>query len=138
MKTKKHNTADSGGIHITGSNVSVGGDMVGRDKLTSEGVDPEQFIRLAEQFRKIYETIDARPAAPNVDKSEIKETVKKIEAEVRKGSGANAAKVGRWLRFLAEMADDVFQVTTAALISPVAGVAKAVQLIAAKAKEGHH
>jgi hypothetical protein len=136
MKTRKRGVAGDGGIHVSGSNVSVGGDMVGRDKVTSQGITPEQFAQLAEQFKKIYESIDKRPTDANVDKSEIRETVSKIETEARKGSQANPSKIDRWLRFLAEVADDVFQITAAALISPFAGVAKAVQLIAAKAKEG--
>jgi hypothetical protein len=83
----------------------------------------------------VREQIDARPKDPNVDKSELVETVDRIENEVTKGNKANPSKVERWLRTLAAMADDIFQVVVATLSHPLAGVSKAVQLIAQKARE---
>ena len=127
----------SGGVNITGGNVTVSGDLVGRDKITTttHGISGGELAELIRQFAQINKSIDARPEDPNVDKAELKETVKKIEEEVKKGEEANPTKVERWLKFLAGMADDVFQVTAAALANPVAGVAKTIQLIAKKAKE---
>lgn len=126
-----------GGVKITADRVTVGGDVVGRDKITTTtcGPDTGALVELAQQFALIYERIDARPEDPNVDKAELRETVHKIEEEVRKGEEASPSKVERWLRFLAGMADDIFQVTVATLASPIAGIAKAIQLIAQKAKE---
>lgn len=126
-----------GGVKITADRVTVGGDVVGRDKITTTtcGPDTGALVELAQQFALIYERIDARPEDPNVDKAELRETVHKIEEEVRKGEEANPSKVERWLRFLAGMADDIFQVTVATLASPIGGIAKAIQLIAQKAKE---
>ena len=126
---------DNTGVHISGGTVNVGGDVVGRDKIvTTYGVGAGEIAELARQFAQIYQKIDAQPADPDVDKAELKGTVQKIEEEVKKGEQANPAKVERWLKFLAEMSEDVFQVTVATLANPVAGVAKAVQLIAQKAK----
>ena len=125
-----------GGVKISGGNVTVGGDVVGRDKITTTttGLDASTLVELTKQFAKIYQKIDARPEDPNVDKTEIKDTVQKIEEEVKKGEQANPAKVERWLKFLAGMADDISQVVASTLASPIAGVAKAIQLIAKKAK----
>lgn len=121
-------------MHIEGGQISAGRDIhaneiVGRDKVTIVGGEA-----LAKEFSRIYQTIDARPADPKVDKSEIKETVQKIEAETKKGEQANADKVERWLKFLAGMSDDIFQVVTATLANPALGIGKAVQLIAKKAQ----
>ncbi|CAG0972606.1 hypothetical protein ANRL4_01360 [Anaerolineae bacterium] len=125
-----------GGVNISGGKVTVGGDVVGRDKITTvtNGLDASALAELTKQFAQIYQKIDARPQDPNVDKTEIKDTVQKIEQEVKKGEQANSAKVERWLGFLAGMSDDIFQVVASTLASPIAGVAKAIQLIAKKAK----
>lgn len=125
-----------GGVKISGGNVTVGGDVVGRDKITTTttGLDASTLAELTKQFAKIYQKIDARPEDLNADKTEIKDTVQKIEEEVKKGEQANPAKVERWLKFLAGMADDISQVVASTLASPIGGVAKAIQLIAKKAK----
>jgi hypothetical protein len=77
--------------------------------------------------------IKHRADDPNVDKVELRSLAKRIEQEVKTGEAANAKKIERWLQFLAEMADDVFQVTVAALVHPVAGVTRGIQVIARRA-----
>lgn len=126
-----------GGVNITGGNVTVGGDVVGRDKITTvtSGLDASALAELTKQFAQVYQKIEARPEDPNADKNEIKETVQKIEEEVKKGEQANPAKVERWLKFLAGMADDIFQVVASTLTSPLAGIAQTIRLIAQKARE---
>ena len=135
---KRHKSeGQSGGVQISGGKVRVGGDIVGRDKITTTraGVGGEDLDALVRAFRAIREQIDARPQDPDVDKTELVETVERIEAEVVKGKEANPSRVERWLRTLAAMAEDIFQVVVATLSHPIAGVSKAVQLIAKKAKE---
>ena len=134
----KKRAAREGGVNIGGkSKVTVHGDVVGRDKVvtTSYGLDARALAELTKQFAAINQKIDVRAEHPDVDKSELKDTVKKIEEEVKKGEEANPTKVERWLKFLANMADDIFAVTTATLANPAAGVGKAIQLIAKKAGE---
>jgi hypothetical protein len=128
--------AQSGGVNISGGNVDVKGDIVGRDKITAirHGLNAEELTELAGQFALINRRIDARPKEDEADKAKLKEAIAQIEREVKKGEAADPGTVERWLRFLAGMADDIFQVTAAALANPVAGAAKAVQLIAQKAK----
>lgn len=118
----------SGGISIQAEKVSIGGDVVGGNKVVT------QYGVLADEFAKIRALIEKRPEDAAVDKDELKSTLEHIEAEVKKGDEANATKLERWLKFLAAMSDDIFQVTAAALTNPVAGVAKTIQLIAKKAK----
>lgn len=131
-----------GGVNITGGqgNISISGDVVGRDKITTTttttGVDAAALIELIKAFKDIERQIDARPENPDVDKAELKETVNKIQEEAKKGEQANPTKVERWLKFLAGMADDIFQVTAATLTNPALGIGTAVKLIAEKAKSG--
>lgn len=135
MGKKRRSGNQSGGVNIEGSDVWVGGDITGRDKITTTGVSGAELVELSKAFSSIRGQIERRPADPNVDKGELKDLVERIEQEVKKGEQANPKKVERWLAFLADMADDIFQVTVAALSHPVAGVAKAIQLIAQQARK---
>ena len=153
---------DTGGGAYVDGDVQAGGDFVGRDKVVqgddvggdkitvgdisgsdgiaigrgaqatvTKGVSGEE---LAQLFGNIYQKIEARPEDPDVDKDELVGTVQKIEKEAEKGEKANSKKVERWLKFLAEMAPDILEVTAAALANPVAGVATAIGKIAKRAQ----
>jgi hypothetical protein len=137
MNTKAKPKDQPGGVNISGvhGNFSVGGDIVGGDKITTTTNEIPNIELLTIQFDAILKQIEQRPPQKKVDKSEIKAVVGKIHNEVRKGDKGDAQKVEHWLRFLASMADDIFQVTVAALTNPVLGISKACQLIAQKAKE---
>ena len=117
--------------------IKVKGDVIEGDKTVTynSGLSARETAKLARQFAQIQKNIDQKVDDPQVDKNKLKETVENIEQEVKKGQEADPGKVKRWLGFLAESAEDIFQVTVATLANPVAGVAKAVQLIAQKAKE---
>lgn len=136
-KKKPQRRQNREGVSINARNVSIGGDVVGRDKIanTQSGSQSGEMVKLVELFSAIQKKIEARKDDSHVDKSELKSLVENIQEEAQKGEEANPTKVERWLRFLAEMADDIFQVTVVALTNPMAGVAKAIQLIAQKAKE---
>ena len=129
----------SGDINISDSDVS--GDVVGQKKnvITNTssvtiGLPTGKLTDLAQLFAAINQKIDKQPVAADV-KDELKENVKKIEEEVKKGDQADPGKVERWLKFIATMSGDIFQVTAATLTNPVAGVATAIRLIAQKAQQ---
>ena len=130
----------SGGtdINASGGTVNISGDVVGRDRIntsTSTGIDSATLVELIRHFNEINRKIDLRPESPDVDKQELKDTVVKIQDEVKKGEGANSPKVERWLRFLGDMAGDILDVTTSTLANPTLGVSRAIQLIAQKLRE---
>ncbi len=77
----------NGGVSISAGSVTVGGDVVGRDKITTttHSVGAEGLAQLSRQLAHIKQQIDERPADPTVDKDELKGTVERIEREVRKG-----------------------------------------------------
>ena len=128
-------SAGNVGIHING-NVSgsqvigAGGDVLieGGFQASSVGSD------LSEAFKEIYQKIEARPADPNVEKSEIAENVRKIEAEVQKGEEGNVSLFEMRLKMLAAMAPDIAEVVAATITSPIAGISVVFQKIAQKAK----
>ncbi len=128
-----------GGVNIKGKNVTVGGDVVGRDKITTTttttttGIDATALVELLKAFKDINRQVDARKEDPSVDKDELKDTIKKVEEEVKKGEDANPTKVERWLKFIGDMAPDILQVTAATLANPVMGLSVAIKKIADKA-----
>ena len=132
MSGKNKVEEQSGGVSIAKSNIKIGGDIVGRDKITKYGVSGGELTKM---FDQIKQQIESRPYDPDVDKSELSDIVGKIEQEIKKGEASNSTKVERWLQFLAITSDDIFQVTAAALVNPLSGVAKAIQLIAQKAQK---
>ncbi len=91
---------------------------------------------LANLFQAIYQQVDARPPSPDADNGEIKTQVRQIETEAAKGDDANPKKIERWLKTLADIAPDILDVTTAALLNPAAGVAKAIVLVAKQVRGG--
>lgn len=153
-----------GGINISGGNIHVGGDVVNGDKIVQgdeihaggavnvvnigAGAQVGQVAAgnnitqtqgasaqdLAALFNAIYKQIDARPNDPNVERGEIRDTVKNIETEAGKGENANPNKIERWMKSLKELAPDILEVTAAALLNPLAGVSAAIKKIAAKAR----
>jgi hypothetical protein len=155
-------TIDTGGGDFVGRDKTVHGDEVRGDKVTGDKVGGDKIQvgnisgssgvaigrgaratvtqglsgdEIAKLFDSVYQRIEARPEDPTVDKEELTETVQRIEAEVAKGEAANPTKVERWLRTLAGMADDIFDVTAASLVSPAAGIAAVIRKVAAKARE---
>jgi hypothetical protein len=128
-----------GGVHTRGGPFvgrdqivhgdQVYGDKVGGDKITGLGGD-----EIARLFAVVYRRIEARPEDPDVDKDEIAGTVQQIEREVSKGEDANPRKLERWIRHLALMSSDIFDVVVACLSSPVAGVTTVVRKVIDKAK----
>lgn len=125
--------------------VSAGGDQVAGDKTTitntstvttttttSVTFNAEAFSR---EMGKVQQQVDALPGKDEDEKKELKETVQKIEAEVKKGDQAKPDKVERWIKFIAGMSEDIAKVTVATITNPALGVVEAVRLIAQKAKE---
>jgi hypothetical protein len=127
------------GDKVGGDKISLGdisgstGIAIGRGAraTVTQGLGGDEIARL---FAEVYQQIKTRSEDPDVDKEELTETVQKIQGEVARGEEANPHKVERWLKTLAGMADDIFEVTVACLTSPAAGVATVIRKVAQKAK----
>lgn len=151
-----------GGVSIQGGNVHIRGDVVGGDKIVKgdqvggdkitvgdisgtgiaigsgasaevhqSGVDA---AALEKAFKDIYDQIEARKPDGNFEKEEIVAPVKKVEEEIAKGAEANPKRVDQFLKNLASMAPDIFDVTVKTLINPAAGIAEVIRKVAEKAK----
>ncbi len=132
-----------GGVNFNisgGGNFSIGGDVVGRDKVTNTtvnygaGVDPNKMAALLKEFEGIKKKVANLDGVEDEDKDDLKTNVQRLEDEVKKGDGADATKAEKAIKKIAAMSDDILKVVVATLTNPAAGVAKAIQLIAEKAK----
>jgi hypothetical protein len=110
--------------NVAGTGIAIGH---GASASVSQGLGAEELAKL---FDAVYRRIEQRPDDPEVDKEELAQTVGQVQREVAKGENANESKLRRWLKMLAELAPDVFDVTLAAIANPVAGVALAVRRVA--------
>lgn len=131
MEEEKKNAEQSGGVNITGS-VSVGGDIVGRDKITQG--DGSAAKALGNWQFLMNSKIDADQALSAEDKNDLKEQVDKIQKEAVRGEHTDPARLERLINTLAAMAPDIFDVAVATLANPLAGIGLAIHKIGDKAK----
>jgi hypothetical protein len=113
--------------HSTGVAIGRGARVTINQTNGSEG--------LAQLFAQVYAQIEARPETPDIASEEIVETVGKIETEAANGEAANPDKVRRWLLYLGTLAPDILEITLAALVNPLAGVAAALRKVAELARD---
>ncbi len=78
--------------------------------------------------------IDALSPLLPADKADLKESVGKIAAEASKGKQADQGRLERLLNGLSAMAPDIFEVATATIANPLAGLGLVVKKIGDKAK----
>jgi hypothetical protein len=140
--------SERGQVHVGGQQHY--GDEVGGDKIVSTvsgstgvavGRGSEATVQqglmgedIAKLFATVYQHIQTRPEDPNVDKSELIELIRKVEQEAVKGEAANPTKLERWLKTVAYMAPDIWEVTVASLAHPLAGVATVIRKVVEKAQ----
>lgn len=125
------NIEQSGDITIgdvSNSTMAVGS---GAQVNITQGPELKQINIL---FDQIYDRIDARRKDADVDKQEISETVQKIQTEVVKSDQTDVKKIERWLKTLALMAPDIFEVTVATLTNPLTGLGTVIRKVAEKAR----
>jgi hypothetical protein len=123
-------------------NQRAGRDLIGRDKIThGGGPDPLQMQALLARFDQIQAQIDALAAAPaagqppDVGQKQVKELVQQIETEAQQGEAADPDRLETWLTALGDAAEDIFEVTAAALVNPAYGLAQAVRRVAQRVLE---
>ncbi len=126
-------TRIGGGVQIGGANVHIGGDVVGRDKITthqgdqinvgnitgSSGVAIGRGARatvttstttgsdLAAVFATLHQWIADRPGTTDDDKQELSETVARLEKELADAQKANVKKVDGWVTLLQAAAPEL-------------------------------
>jgi hypothetical protein len=124
----KINVNRNGEINISGSvNSTVGGDVVGYDRInfTTSAVDAGKLQEAFDRLHKRVETF----SLDEDDKAELRDTLKRMLEEVKKGEEARPEKVERWLKFVLGICPDIFSMTVSALLNPDVRIGTAVRQV---------
>ena len=90
---------------------------------------------LWDNWRSEMETwIDERPQYTSTDRQDLKDQVGKIAAECNKGDAMSAGRLEKLINTLAVIGPDVFEVVTATLANPLAGLGVALKKIGDRAR----
>jgi hypothetical protein len=111
---EKADEGRSGGVNISGSVGSVGGDIVGRDKI----VGAPSAAELDGALRALAEAIAAAPAGKRVE-AEAKLTELKVEAA--KGKDANDGVIAKLLDGLVALVPSATSAVVSAFATPILG-----------------
>jgi tellurite resistance protein len=110
---------------VSGTGIAIG---TGASAVVQQGVRVPELESL---FATVLARVEQRPADDEVDNEELARTVTLVREEAARGEEADVGKLRHWLRTLRAVAPDVLEITAAALLNPVAGVAAAVRALAA-------
>jgi hypothetical protein len=111
--SEKTVTGQSGGVNISDSVGSVGGDIVGRDKIT--GVSAAALDDALRPLSKAVET------APIEARTEAEKKLTALKEEASKGNDANDDTVAGLMEDLVELAPETAGAVVSAFSSPVLG-----------------
>jgi hypothetical protein len=111
---EKTNEGQSGGVTISGSVGSVGGDIIGRDKITrvSNSAEVEAVLRPIEETIKVAHA-EVRPDAI--------EKFSALKSEVAKGKDANDRTVADLVDGLVKLVPGAVSAVVGAFATPILG-----------------
>lgn len=111
--SEKTGNGRSGGVNISGSVGSVGGDIIGRDKIT--GVSAAALDDALRPLSKAIET------APIKARAEAETKLQALKEEAAKGNDANDDTVAGLMEGLVVLAPETAGAVVSAFSSPVLG-----------------
>ena len=78
--------------------------------------------------------IDEQPSYSATEKQDLKDQIGKIQAESERGTALDTGRLEKLINTLAVIGPDVFQVVTATLAKPLAGIGVALSKIGDRAR----
>jgi len=128
--------AQEGGVTFGGSgSVSIHGDVVGHDKISTTGQSGMSAADFAQAFETIYAKIAEKPAPEQPTIKMAVDAIKtETEKEAVKGQKADENTVTLFANSLLNMAPDILEVIAATFANPAAGVATVIRKILEKAR----
>jgi len=133
LGNKNNNISINIGGSVNNSQVIGAGRDVNIGNQQSAFVDNE--LTLA--FDQIYTNIEKKYSESNAPSSEVVSTVKLIEQETKNGEQANESKMRQWLKFLADMSPDIFDVVSATLCSPISGISEIIRKLSLRMRRDY-
>jgi hypothetical protein len=115
MENEKSSTGQSGGVNVSGGSVTVGGDVVGRDKIVGTQISQ---VQLDQAFRPLEEA--ARSAAPE-KQADAMQKVKELKAEAAKGKDADDGVVAKLVKGLVGLIPSAVSAVVGAFATPILG-----------------
>jgi hypothetical protein len=137
MTKNRESGSQSGGVNFgNNARVTVGGDVVGRDKITTTttttGMTAAEFAAV---FDKVYARVNVLPPETKADAREAVDAIKaEAEKEALKGEPINESSVKFPAQSLLKMAPDILEVIATTFANPAAGVATVIRKVLEKAK----
>jgi hypothetical protein len=115
MNEEAKATSMSGGVNISGGSVSVGGDMVGRDKIVRTEISS---VQLDQVFRPLTEVV--RSAPPTVQQ-EAAQKVEELKKEAAKGKSASDSVMGKLVEGIVGLVPGAVGAVASAFGTPLLG-----------------
>jgi hypothetical protein len=115
MNDDKRTEGQSGGVNISGGNVTVGGDVVGRDKIVGTEISQAQLDQI------FHPVMDAIRTAPPEKRSEAVQQLEALKAETAKGKKADDSVVAKLVDGLVKLVPAAVSGVVSAFATPVLG-----------------
>ena len=103
-------TRQSGGVNISGGNVNVGGDIVGRDKITGTQISRNQLDAI---FRPLEEAAGQQPQAA--------QKVEALKNEAAKGKEADDGVMAKLVKGIVSLVPGAVTALVSAFATPILG-----------------
>ena len=104
-----------GGVNIRGGNVTVGGDIVGRDKIVGTEISKAQLDQV---FRPLTEAVRA---APHEKEQEAAQKVEALKNEAAKGNSASDSVMAKLVEGIVELVPGAVGAVVSAFATPILG-----------------
>jgi hypothetical protein len=122
-------------ININSSGaVNIGGDIVGRDKITRTNNVAVTFEQEIKNWGVQAEHIIDASSLPADEKSDAKKQVNTIQETILSDKSRNPSRIEKLINTLAIMSPDIFDIIVASLASPLTGIGLVIKKINDKAK----
>lgn len=115
MNDEKRTEGQSGGVNISGGSVTVGGDIVGRDKIVGTEISQAQLDQI---FHPVMEAIRT---VPPEKQNEAVQQLEALKAETSKGKKADDSVVAKLLDGLVQLVPAAVSGVVSAFATPVLG-----------------
>ena len=130
----KSSTVNQGGISIGGNATIKDSTLVGRDKVEKNVTNQTKIVNLSISFAPLYESIKDRPNTTPEVKTEIENSTREIESEIKKKTGINYSFITERLTNIQKIAPDIAQVILATIQNPMLGLGTVAEKILTRMK----
>jgi hypothetical protein len=115
MGDEKSGARQSGGVNISGGSLTVGGDIVGRDKIVGTEISKVQLDQI---LRPVEEAVRA---APPENQPLAKQKLQELKAEAAKGKDADDGAVAKLVKGLVGLIPGAVSAVVSAFATPLLG-----------------